>query len=111
MSVRPLDPKFYVTGQILAEDISEIARAGYKTVICMRPDGEGGPTQPGSDVIEKAASAVGLAFHYLPARPGAITPDIAARLKDIMTKTEGPILAYCASGGRCTTAYEMARHA
>lgn len=111
MSVRPLDPKFHVTGQIMAEDMSEIARAGYAAVICMRPDGEGGPQQPGSDVMREAAGAAGLVYHYLPARPGAITPEIAARVKEIMAKTEGPILAYCASGGRCTTAYEMARHA
>ncbi len=111
MSVRPLDPKFHVTGQIMAEDMAEIARAGYTAVICMRPDGEGGPMQPASDQMQKAASAAGLAYHYLPARPGAITPDIAARVKEIITKTEGPILAYCASGGRCTTAYEMARNA
>ena len=52
-----LDEKLSVTGQISIDDIEEIAAAGYKSIICNRPDYEGGGDQPSSQELEAMANA------------------------------------------------------
>ena len=37
-----LDEKLFVTGQISVDDLAKIAAAGYKSIICNRPDYEEG---------------------------------------------------------------------
>ncbi|MDH4413396.1 MAG: TIGR01244 family sulfur transferase [Rhizobium sp.] len=108
MSIRSIDPSFHVTGQIKPSQLAEIAGLGFKTVICMRPDKEGF-LQPSFDEIAVAARDAGLTAHYLPVVPGSLSFEQAQRLKGILTTQSGPILAYCASGQRCATAYEMAK--
>lgn len=108
MSIRNIDTNFHVTGQIGPQQISDIAQLGYKTVICMRPDNEGF-NQPAFAVMAKAAEQAGLDAVYLPVVPGQMTPSQVAELKEILSRSEGPVLAYCASGNRCAAAYDMAR--
>ena len=110
MSIRQIDPSFHVTGQISPDQIKQVADLGYKAVVCMRPDNEGF-NQPAFADMEKAAKAAGLPVHYIPVIPGQISQDQAKALKSVITKTEGPVLAYCASGNRCASAYEMAKRA
>ena len=111
MSIRTLDSNFHVAGQINPGQVSDLAQLGYRTVICMRPDHEGGADQPVFADMAKAAGQAGLEAFYLPVVPGQMTSEQVAELKTILSKTAGPILAYCASGNRCAAAYEMARRA
>lgn len=108
MNIRSLDSNFHVTGQINPNEISDVARLGYKTVICMRPDHEGF-NQPVFADMTKAAGQAGLEAFYLPVVPGNMTASQVTELKDILSRSAGPVLAYCASGNRCAAAYEMAR--
>jgi sulfide:quinone oxidoreductase len=108
MSIRAIDPNFHVTGQIKPAQMQELAKRGYKTVICMRPDKEGF-FQPAFAEMEAAAKAVGIEAHYLPVVPGAITPAQVSELKKVLREKSGPVLAYCASGNRCASAYEMTK--
>jgi uncharacterized protein (TIGR01244 family) len=108
MTIRPIDPNFHVTGQINPKQMSDIAQQGYKTVICMRPDHEGF-NQPVFADMATAASDAGLQAFYLPVVPGQMTASQVTELKNILSQSAGPVLAYCASGNRCASAYEMAR--
>lgn len=110
MNIRPVDASYHVSGQISPKDIGKIAEAGYTAVICMRPDGEGF-FQPAFAEIETAARAAGIPAHYLPVVPGAAPMDRAKQLGAILRQTEGPVLAYCASGGRCVMLYQLAQQA
>ena len=65
MSIQSLTADFAVAGQISPEDLPAIAAAGFKSVICNRPDGEAGPSQPAYSAIEQAAVAAGLQVRYL----------------------------------------------
>ncbi len=108
MSIRSIDPNFHVTGQIKPSQVDEIARLGYKTVICMRPDNEGF-LQPSFTEVADAAQNAGLDAHYLPVVPGSMPLDQATQLKHLLSKQTGPILAYCASGQRCAAVYDLAK--
>ena len=48
-----------VSPQIMPADLAAIREAGFRAVICNRPDGEGAD-QPNFDEIEAAARAAGL---------------------------------------------------
>ena len=106
---KSLSDTFAVAPQLGPEDMDELARAGFKSVIINRPDGEGGPDQPASDAVIEAARAAGLEARYQPVVSGAITQADVADFAGLLHALPGPILAYCRSGGRCTSLYQAAR--
>ncbi|MCB1445754.1 MAG: TIGR01244 family phosphatase [Rhizobiaceae bacterium] len=108
MSIRPVDPNFHVTGQMSPAQMKEVAGLGYRTVICMRPDKEGF-SQPAFSEMAEAARSAGIEAFYIPVTPGAMTVEQAHELRRILAGREGPTLAYCASGNRCISAYEMSK--
>ena len=54
---RKIDADFAVSGQISPEDLAKVAEAGFKSILCARPDNEE-PGQPSFATISKAAQAV-----------------------------------------------------
>ena len=101
--------QFATLGQLMPEDLAEVAAMGYQSVINNRPDGEGGPGQPTSAQMAQAAQAAGLTYAYLPVVPGMITPDQARSFAQWLGQQPGPVLAFCRSGARSTQLREMAR--
>ncbi|HWV05561.1 aminotransferase class V-fold PLP-dependent enzyme [Ralstonia sp.] len=87
--------------QIVPADLKAIRNAGFRSVICNRPDGESSD-QPAFEDIAAAARELGLEARYLPVEPNGIgDADVAAfgALVDTLPK---PILAYCRSGNRAS---------
>ncbi|MES2480519.1 MAG: TIGR01244 family sulfur transferase [Pseudomonadota bacterium] len=109
MSIQSLTADFAVAGQISPEDLPAIAAAGFKSVICNRPDGEAGPSQPPYSAIEKAALAAGLQVRYLPAISGQLTPQQVAETARLLDELPGPVLAYCRSGARSANLWQLAQ--
>ncbi len=97
---RWLTEKLAIAGQITLNELSEIEQAGIKSVICNRPDGEGGPQQPTAEELEAAAAVLDIQFAYLPVSPFGGTPAQAIQLGNLMESMPAPILVFCASGGR-----------
>ena len=58
LSYRKIDPNFAIAGQILPADVKKVAEAGFKTIVCARPDGEE-PGQPTFAAISAAAANSG----------------------------------------------------
>jgi sulfide:quinone oxidoreductase len=108
MSWRALSPEFSVAGQIALEELIEIAQAGFKSIICNRPDRED-PGQPDFAVIAQAASTLGMQAHHVPAVSGQVTPEHARILARLLQETPGPVLAYCRSGARSSTMWQLAQ--
>lgn len=107
LAIRPVSANYHVCPQIAPDDVADIARAGYTTLVCMRPDDEV-PSQPRCAEVAAAARAHGLDFHFIPARSGAVTAPQAAALREVLRAAGGPVLSYCASGNRCTLAWQLA---
>ena len=107
MDIKRLNARIAVSPQIKAEDIVAIARAGYKSVICNRPEGEE-QGQPTAASIAAAARAAGLHFIHIPAVSGALTDQHARDMADALATLPGPVLAYCRSGARSARLAEMA---
>lgn len=100
-----LDKKLSVTGQVNVGDIEKIAAAGYKSIICNRPDGEGGENQPTSTELENAAESAGLRFAYFPVEIGAVSDEKRAEFSQLLEELPGPVLAFCGSGNRARALY------
>lgn len=109
MNIRPIDEFVSVTGQITPDQIAGIKAAGYKSIVCNRPDGEE-PGQPEFDAVKKAAEEAGLYVAYVPVGGMGITPDAVTGMVDALDEMEKPVLAYCRSGARSTRLYEAAKH-
>ena len=108
MNIRPIDEFYAVSAQITPEDIAEIKAAGYKSIVCNRPDGEE-PGQPEFAAIRKAAEEAGLYVANVPVGGMGLTPEAVTGMVDALDDMEKPVLAYCRSGARSTRIYEEAK--
>ncbi|TIU33074.1 MAG: TIGR01244 family phosphatase [Mesorhizobium sp.] len=106
MEYRQISNDYSVSGQIQPEDIAAIKDAGFRSVICNRPDNEQ-PGQPSADSVKAAAQAAGLAFRYIPVISGQITMNNVEDQAEALDELEGPVFAYCRSGARCTNLYGL----
>lgn len=104
MEFRQITDEYSVSGQITPDEVAAIKAAGFKSVICNRPDDEQ-PGQPSADSVKAAVEAAGLAFRYIPVISGQMTGDNVADMADALDEMEGPVFAYCRSGTRCTNLY------
>ena len=106
MDIRKIDDSLSVSPQIRVEDVAEIARLGFKTLVANRPDREE-PGQPTMAEIEAAAKAHGLDWVYLPVASGNITDEDVERFAPMIQGAEKPVLAFCRSGTRCTILWAL----
>jgi uncharacterized protein (TIGR01244 family) len=110
MDIRTVTPRYSVTPQIAPEDIGAIKAAGFTKVICNRPDAEN-PPELQAEAMEQAVKAEGLDFVSIPLTHQTMTPENIALQEEAVASAEGPVLAYCASGTRCTVIWSLARAA
>ena len=110
MTPKTIDQTLSVSEQIKAEDLPAIAAAGFKSIICNRPDGEGAD-QPVFAEIEAAAKASGLTVRYQPIVSGKVTDEDAADFGNLMDSLPKPIFAYCRTGTRSTTLWSLSEGA
>ena len=107
MPIHKLTEEISVAPQISAANVSEIAAAGFRTIVCNRPDGEEFG-QPECSQIEQAAASHGLAFVTQPVISGQMTAEDVARFRELLDSVEKPVLAYCRTGTRCTILWAFA---
>lgn len=108
MEIRKLTDDFAVAPQIAPGDLPAVARAGYTTLICNRPDHEV-PADLSSSAIAAAARDAGLAFHDIPVETGGLPTGAVAEARAAIAAAEGPVLAYCRSGTRSTILWALVR--
>ena len=109
MDLRHLTDTFSVAPQIAPEDVPAIAGAGFRAILCNRPDGED-PGQPAYDRIAEAARAEGLEVRWVPVISGQISLDTVDEFRAALAEMPAPLLAYCRSGTRCTMLWAIVRH-
>jgi len=108
ITLQPVADDVYTAPQLTPEAMAAAAEAGFKAVMNNRPDGEGGPDQPGSAAIEAAAQAAGLAYAHLPVQGGYQSPEEIARCAELLKTLPRPLLMFCRSGARSARLYMQA---
>ncbi len=102
---RKVTDDFSVAPQIELADVARAKAEGFVLLINNRPDGET-PDQPTSAEFEAAAKAAGLAYVHIPVRGGP-TPDQIEIERQLLSETQGPVLAWCRSGTRSIVTWSV----
>ncbi|MBZ8117747.1 TIGR01244 family phosphatase [Roseovarius sp. LXJ103] len=108
METKALTAGLSVSAQIMPDDLKAIKDAGFRAIICNRPDGEG-VDQPNFDEIAKAARELGLEASFLPIVSGKVRDEDATAFDAALTELPGPVLAYCRTGTRSATLWSLAQ--
>ncbi len=108
MTLNKINDALTVSPQITAADVPALKEAGFRSIICNRPDGEGSD-QPTHEEIELAAKAAGLEVRYLPVQTGLVGDEDAAAFGVALREMPGPVLAYCRSGTRSATLWSLSQ--
>ncbi|MGD9293640.1 MAG: TIGR01244 family sulfur transferase [Roseobacter sp.] len=106
MEIKRLTDKVSVAPQILADDMTAIKEAGFRGIICNRPDGEGAD-QPSFEEIDAAAKAAGIEARYVPVQSGMVTDEDVAAFAEALEDLQRPVLAYCRTGTRSATLWSF----
>ena len=108
--VRPikLSHNYHVSPQIEIEDIKRLADAGFTKVICNRPNEEI-PAELHSEYMTIAAKAAEISFDFLPVTQQTMTNENITKQAELIDVASGPVLAYCASGTRCTVIWALSQ--
>ncbi len=106
MERRKLTDSLSIGPQIQPGDLAELRAAGFRAVVCNRPDGEGAD-QPSQEEMSLAARAAGLEFRYLPVTPGIVTEATATAFGQALVELPGPVFAYCRTGTRSATLWSL----
>jgi uncharacterized protein (TIGR01244 family) len=106
---RAVTDQISVSPQISVADVDAAARAGFKTIINNRPDGEA-PDQPSGHQIEAAAAEAGLAYFHIPVRGGP-TPEQVETTGKVLAEAPAPVLAFCRSGTRSIITWSLSQAA
>ena len=101
MQFNKLSETYTVSPQITPADVATIAAQGYKTIICNRPDPEV-PADCTAAAIRAAAETAGLGFYENPFDAHSFCMQTVETQQALCTDCATPILAYCASGNRCS---------
>jgi len=103
MNIRKVDEHFAVAGQIAPDEVKAAAAAGFRSILCVRPDEEE-HGQPAFAAVARAAEAAGLVALHIPVSGGLREEDIV-RFHEAWPGMPKPVLAYCRSGARAGTLY------
>ena len=104
MQYNTLSDDYSVSPQIDIADVPSIAQAGFKSVICNRPDQEN-PESRQIEAIKAAVEAAGMDFAENVFDPSSFGPDKIERQAELLAQLPGPVFAYCASGNRCSVVW------
>ncbi|MBV7396602.1 TIGR01244 family sulfur transferase [Mameliella sediminis] len=106
MTPRELTELYHVSPQIDPQDAEAIKEAGYVLVIDNRPDAEIPPSHQ-TEAMRAAIEAQGVRFEALPITHQTMTAENILRQSEMVAGANGKVLAYCASGTRCSVIWAL----
>lgn len=106
MDIRKITDSYAVSPQIAPEDLPDIVATGFHTVICNRPDDEV-PMELQAETLRIATEAAGLTFIDNPVTHAGLNPAMVELQKQALDDSDGPVLAYCASGNRSSIVWSL----
>lgn len=107
MQLRTLTEDLSVMPQITAEDVAELARLGFRSIIGNRPEGET-PDQPAWDELAAEARRYGLEARQIPVVPSQIGDADVAVFSQALRDLPKPVAAFCRTGTRSTILWALA---
>jgi uncharacterized protein (TIGR01244 family) len=104
----PLGPGLSVTGRLDRSDLEALARAGVRTIINNRPDGEDPGQFPAAEA-RRIAESHGLAYHHIPITAATLSRKDVDAFAAAVRDAPAPVVAHCRSGTRSTLLWALSR--
>lgn len=104
----PLMPGLSVAGRLDRADIDALARAGVRTIVNNRPDGEDPGQLPAAEAKQLAA-AHGIAYHHIPITAATLTRGDVDAFAATLRDAAQPVVAHCRSGTRSALLWALTR--
>ena len=108
METTQISDKCSTCGQLETDDLAEVKTLGFRSLICVRPDGEA-KGQPTFGEIQDCAKAQGLQARYVPVKPSGATEANHIAISKALAELPEPVLGYCRSGQRAATLWHARR--
>lgn len=99
LNIHDIEPGFAISEAITPNDLEEVARRGFKSVICNRRPGEA-DDHPDDATLSAKAKALGIEWRCIPVTPGEYSAADIAAFGNALETLPTPILAFCRSGKR-----------
>ena len=103
-----LRPGLSVAGRLDGPDIEALARAGVRTIINNRPDGEDQGQLPAAEA-RRIAETQGLVYHHIPITAATLSRADVDAFAATLREAPPPIVAHCRSGTRSALLWALAR--
>lgn len=107
MNLQQIEQDIFISAQINTKNIKALAQAGFKTIICNRPDRED-PDQVDFSIIKAAAAEYNIKAYHVPIAPPTIEQADIKAMQEVLRTAPLPLLAYCLSGVRSMHLYRLA---
>jgi uncharacterized protein (TIGR01244 family) len=104
----PLMPGLDAAGRLDRNDIEALARAGVRTIVNNRPDGED-PGQLDAAEARRLAESLGLEYHHIPVTGQSLSADDVDAFGRVLQQAPRPVVAHCRSGTRSTLLWALTR--
>jgi len=104
----PLTPELSAAGKLDRDDIEALARAGVRTIVNNRPDGEDPGQLPAAEA-RRIAEAHGIAYHHIPITAASLSRADVDAFAGVLAAAERPVVAHCRSGTRSTLLWALTR--
>lgn len=105
--IHTLDDSIAVSPQIGPADVTELARAGFTSIINNRPDDEE-HGQPQGAAIRAVCETLGLAYTEIPVTNAGFGHAQLDAMGAALAASNGPVLAFCRSGTRSCNLWALA---
>ena len=94
-------------GQISVSDVPLLAAAGFRSIICNRPDTEDDAVD--HELLARAARAHGMVFVFQPVLFSQANVSDGAAFAQSLAELPKPVLAYCRTGRRSAALWVLAK--
>ncbi|MEQ6916108.1 TIGR01244 family sulfur transferase [Halomonas aquatica] len=108
MQIQELEPGFAISDAVTPADLDEIARRGFRSVICNRRAGEA-EDHPDDRALSARAAELGLEWRAIPVTPGDYAEADIEAFGQALDGLPSPILAFCRTGKRAVHLWAQAR--
>lgn len=103
-----LAPGVQIAGRLDRADIDALAKAGVRTIINNRPDGEDPGQLPAAEA-RRAAEAQGMVYQHIPITAATLSRADVDAFAAVLRLAPGPIVAHCRSGTRSALLWALMR--
>jgi sulfide:quinone oxidoreductase len=103
-----LAPGLSAAGKLDRNDIEALARAGVRTIVNNRPDGEDPGQLPAAEA-RRLAEAHGIAYHHIPVTAATLSRADVDAFASVLASAPQPVVVHCRSGTRSTLLWSLVR--